>query len=123
MYTFLQVHVAHTPCAPSQVALYQQLLRLYGRLGLITAHSRKAGADKEDGDASGADGPEPEVVFEDESGDDDDEPEAEDPFALEGSGGEGDSDGGEESADGSEQEEDDLMGDGLDDDDDDDESD
>lgn len=95
----------HTRPYP-QVALYQQLLRLYGRLGLITAHSKKLGAVGEDGEASGAGGPEPEVVFEDDSGDDDEELEVEDPFALEGSE-EGDSDRDDSEAS---EGEDDLMG-------------
>ncbi|KAF5839935.1 quinon protein alcohol dehydrogenase-like superfamily [Dunaliella salina] len=94
-----------------RVALYQQLLRLYGRLGLITAHSKKAGV-AGDGEA-GAAGPEPEVVFEDAS-DDDDEPDVEDPFALEGAG-EGDSESEGDEGSSGEGRDDDLMGDEDDD--------
>jgi len=58
-----------------RVSLYQQLLKVYGRLGLITSHAARGSAEE------GADGavgvPAPEVVFEDES-DDDGEPAAED---------------------------------------------
>lgn len=85
-----------------RVSLYQQLLRLHGRLGLITAHSRAGGhAGAEEGGGALA----PEVVFEDASGEE--EPEAEDPFAQ-GESSEGSS--GSEGGSGSE-EDDDLMGD------------
>jgi hypothetical protein len=65
----------------SRVGLYPQLLKVYGRLSLITAHSAHASSSAAGGEGGedGEDGvPEPEVVFEDG---DDDEPEAEDPFA------------------------------------------
>jgi len=67
------------------VGLYQQLLKVYGRLNLITAHTNAAAqrsASAEDGEDAGEadDGiPAPEVMFEDGS---DVEPEAEDPFAA-----------------------------------------
>lgn len=69
----------------SRVGLYQQLLKVYGRLSLITAHTNAAAqqsAAAEDGDVGETDDgvPAPEVMFED--GVDDDEPEAEDPFAA-----------------------------------------
>lgn len=63
------------------MSLHQQMLRVYGRLSLITAHTQAqhaadAGADGEEDDGGM---PAPEVVFEDAG--DDEEPDAEDPFA------------------------------------------
>jgi hypothetical protein len=60
-------------------------------------------------------GPEPEVVFDDASGDEDDEPDAEDPFAL-GSGDEGESDSEGEEGESEEVGDDDSMGGSEDDD-------
>jgi len=89
-----------------RVAMYAQLLRLHGRLGLITAHARGAGG--ADADAAAAGRPAPEVTFRDASDDDDeeggdDEPEAEDPFAL------GSDDEGEEGSEGADDSLDGLM--------------
>lgn len=61
--------------------MYHQLLKIYGRLNLITAHTNlRGGAAAEDGEDGTADDglPAPEVVFEDVS---DEEPEPEDAFA------------------------------------------
>ena len=84
------------------MGLYQQLLKVYGRLNLITAHTNAAAQrSAEDGEDAGEadDGvPAPEVMFEDGS---DAEPEAEDPFAAN---------------DGEDDDEDDEDDDGLDDD-------
>lgn len=81
----------------SRVGLYPQLLKVYGRLSLITAHSAHASSSAAGGEGGedGEDGmPEPEVVFEDG---DDDEPEPEDPFApLEDDEDEDDEEGDEE---------------------------
>jgi U3 small nucleolar RNA-associated protein 5 len=100
----------------ARVGLYAQLLKVYGRLSLITAHTTTAQAD--DGDEAGG-MPGPEVVFEDGS---DEEPEAEDPFAPEGVSDDDDDDdmdGDSEkmSEDGSDDEDDDEDGDDLSDDD------
>lgn len=65
-----------------RVGLYHQLLKVYGRLSLITAHTvatRQGAAGGEEGeeeDGGGSFLPEPEVVLED----DEEEPQAEDPF-------------------------------------------
>lgn len=96
-----------------RVALYSQLLRLQGRLALITAHARTGGADAE-GAGIEAGRPAPEVVFRDDASDDegeDGEPEAEDPFALgseeEGSDGSEEGDEEEEGMDGLEEDDED----------------
>ncbi|GAX81324.1 hypothetical protein CEUSTIGMA_g8755.t1 [Chlamydomonas eustigma] len=76
-----------------RVGLYQQLLKVYGRLSLVTAHSSKGSAEGDDEESDNDDGlPAPEVVFEDGS---DGEPDAEDPFAPED-----DEDEGEEEEEG-----------------------
>ena len=110
------------------MGLYQQLLKVYGRLNLITAHTNAAAqrsAAAEDGEDAGEadDGvPAPEVMFEDGS---DAEPEAEDPFAA--NDGEDDDDEDDEDDDGLDDDggfddagDDDLMGIEDDDDEDDD---
>lgn len=85
------------------MSLHQQMLRVYGRLSLITAHTQAqhaadAGADGEDDDGGM---PAPEVVFEDAG--DDEEPDAEDPFAPEGD------DDGDSLGEGDEEDEEDGM--------------
>ncbi|KAL6748416.1 hypothetical protein V8C86DRAFT_3146742 [Haematococcus lacustris] len=107
----------------ARVAVYQQLLRLHGRLGLVTAHSRArslTGAGGEEGEGGGglaAARPTPEVVFEDDG---EEEPEAEDPFAAGGENSEG-SEGSDEEGDmdEGEEEEEEEGEEGLEDDDDD----
>ncbi len=59
----------------ARVSVYSQLLRLHGRLGLVTAHSRAAGVAPATAPAI----PEPEYVFEDNDSDDG---AVEDPFAV-----------------------------------------
>lgn len=58
-----------------RVSMYQNLLKVYGRLGLITAHARHA-KDGADGDDDGDARPVPEVMYEDGS-----DEEVEDAFA------------------------------------------
>lgn len=105
-----------------RVSLYAQLLRLHGRLGLITAHARAGAATGDEGvDGMVGGRPAPEVVFQDAE-ESDEEPEAEDAFGggdyddedEEGEGSEGSEDGDED-----EDDEDGFDG-GMDEDDDDD---
>ncbi|KAG1676919.1 hypothetical protein FOA52_014795 [Chlamydomonas sp. UWO 241] len=93
----------------SRVGLYAQLLKVYGRLSLITAHT--AQADDEAGSAGGRPGPE--VVFEDGSVE---EPEAEDPFAPDAGLSDDDDDEDDDGMDGDSEK---MSEDGSDDDDDD----
>lgn len=92
----------------ARVATYGQLMRLHGRLNLVTAHSRaqappSAGA----GAALGALQPES-VLADAEEEDDELDVEAEDPFAL--ANGAGGSSGDEEDGEGESDEEEDGWG-------------
>jgi len=84
----------------ARVSAYHQLLRLHGRLSLVTAHSRAAArvAEASGAAAAGEAGQlEPETVFQD--GSDDEDVEVEDPFALSEESDEEEGDGQEESDD------------------------
>ena len=61
-----------------RVGMYQQLLKVYGRLSLVVAHSASKGAGEEGDEGEEGALPDPEVVFVDQG---EEEPEAEDPFA------------------------------------------
>lgn len=62
-----------------RVGVYQQLLKVYGRLSLVVAHSASKGGEEAGGGEDGEEGalPDPELIFVDRG----EEPEAEDPFA------------------------------------------
>eukprot|EP00955_Chlamydomonas_euryale_P031813 333801-Chlamydomonas_euryale.AAC.1 len=98
----------------ARVGMYQQLLKVYGRLSLITAHAAPPGGGTGD-EAGGMPGPE--MVFEDAS---EEEVEAEDPFAPEELSEDDDEEDGDadDDSDGDDDSDDDdeLMGDGDDDD-------